>query len=150
MARSTLHLSDYKARGFECFAGNARMAARSATRLYDDWLRPSGLRASQLAVLWAVLALEPVTARRIAAAIVSDETTLSRNLKVLAADGLIELEPGSDRRSRLVTLTRAGRRALERALPLWEQAQTDIRKRLGAHHADALARGLLKLGALGR
>ncbi len=148
--RSTVDLADYKTRGLECFAGNARMAARSATRLYDDWLRPSGVRASQLAVLWAVLALEPVTARRIAAAIVSDETTLSRNLKVLAADGLIELEPGSDRRSRLVTLTRAGRRALERALPLWEHAQTDIRKRLGANNADALARGLLKLGALGR
>jgi len=150
MTRSTVHLADYKARGFECFAGNARMAARSATKLYDDWLRPSGLRASQLAVLWAVLALEPVTARRMATAIVSDETTLSRNLKVLAANGLIDLQPGADRRSRLVTLTRAGRRALERALPLWEQAQQDLRERLGASNSQTLARGLLKLSALGR
>jgi DNA-binding MarR family transcriptional regulator len=150
MAQSRVDLADYKARGFECFAGNARMAARSASKLYDDWLRPSGMRASQLAVLWAVLALEPVTARRIAAAIVSDETTLSRSLKVLAADGLIELEPGEDRRSRIVTLTRAGRRALERALPLWDRAQEDVRSRLGAQNADTLARGLLKLSALGR
>jgi len=143
-------LAHYKSRGFECFAGNARMAARSASKLYDDWLRPSGLRASQLAVLWAVLALEPVTARRIATAIVSDETTLSRNLKVLASDGLIELEPGEDRRSRIVTLTRAGRRVLERALPLWDRAQEDVRSRMGTNSADALTRGLLKLGALGR
>ena len=113
-------------------------------------LRPSGLRATQLAVLWAVLALEPVTARRLATVIVSDETTLSRNLKVLAVDGLIQLVPGEDRRSRLVTLTRAGRRALERALPLWEQAQADMRESLGTHNAGALTRGLLKLASLGR
>src|SRR6266542_528281 len=140
MTKPTVRLADYKARGFECFAGNARMAARSATKLYDERLRPSGLRATQLAVLWAVLALEPVTARRIATAIVSDETTLSRNLKLLAADGLIELEPGTDRRSHIVTLTRAGRRALERALPLWEQAQSAMRKRLGGRDAQALTR----------
>jgi DNA-binding MarR family transcriptional regulator len=150
MRKPAVRLSDYKTRGFECFAGNARMAARSATKLYDERLRPSGLRASQLAVLWAVLALEPVTARRIANAIVSDETTLSRNLKVLAADGLIAIKPGEDRRNRLITLTRAGRRALERALPLWERAQSDMRKKLGAEKADALARGLLSLAALGR
>ncbi len=143
-------LQDYKARGFECFAGNARMAARAATKLYDEHLRPSGLRATQLAVLWAVLALEPVTARRIASTIVSDETTLSRNLKVLAADGLIDLVPGEDRRERLVRLTRAGRRALERALPLWEQAQADMRDKLGAAGADTLTRGMLNLAALAR
>ncbi len=150
MTKPTVRLADYKARGFECFAGNARMAARSATKLYDERLRPSGLRATQLAVLWAVLALEPVTARRLATVIVSDETTLSRNLKVLAVDGLIQLVPGEDRRSRLVTLTRAGRRALERALPLWEQAQADMRESLGTHNAGALTRGLLKLASLGR
>jgi DNA-binding MarR family transcriptional regulator len=150
MTRTVVRLEQYRSRGFECFAGNARMAARSVTKLYDERLRPSGLRASQLAVLWAVLALEPVTARKLAAAIVSDETTLSRNLKVLAGDGLIALEPGDDRRSRLVTLTRAGRRALERALPLWEQAQADMRARLGAQQADALSRGMLKVAALGR
>jgi DNA-binding MarR family transcriptional regulator len=150
MAKSTVRLEEYKARGFECFAGNARMAARSVTKLYDERLRPCGLRASQLAVLWAVLALEPVTARRIAIVIVSDETTLSRNLKVLAANGLIGFEPGEDRRNRLITLTRAGRRRLERALPLWERAQADMRKSLGARNADGLARGLLKLAALGR
>ncbi len=150
MTKPTVRLADYKARGFECFAGNARMAARSATKLYDERLRPSGLRATQLAVLWAVLALEPVTARRLATVIVSDETTLSRNLKVLAVDGLIQLVPGEDRRSRLVTLTRAGRRALERALPLWEQAQADMRESLGTHNAGALTRGLLQLASLGR
>jgi DNA-binding MarR family transcriptional regulator len=150
MAKATVQLADYKARGFECFAGNARMAARSVTKLYDERLRPCGLRASQLGVLWAVLALEPVTARRIATVIVSDETTLSRNLKVLAANDLIAFEQGEDRRNRLITLTRAGRRAIERALPLWDRAQADMRKSLGIEKADALTRGLLKLAALGR
>jgi DNA-binding MarR family transcriptional regulator len=150
MSRPSVRLADYKARGFECFAGNARMAARAATKLYDERLRPSGLRATQLAVMWAVLALEPVTARRIATVIVIDETTLSRNLKLLAADGLIAIAPGEDRRNRLVSLTRSGRAALERALPLWEQAQADLQQNLGAHNAGALTRGLLKLAALGR
>jgi DNA-binding MarR family transcriptional regulator len=101
-------------------------------------------------VLWAVLALEPVIARRIATAIVSDETTLSRNLKVLATDGLIRFDPGEGRRERRITLTAAGRRALERALPLRENAQAEMRARLGARSADAPTRGMLDLAALAR
>ena len=37
-----------------CACHKVRMAARAVTRLYDDALRPVGLRATQLAVMVAI------------------------------------------------------------------------------------------------
>ena len=45
-------LKKFRPRGFECMCGNVRMAARSLTNVYDEHLQPSGLRSTQLAVLW--------------------------------------------------------------------------------------------------
>jgi len=60
-----------------------------------------------------------------------DRTTLTRNLKPLEKQGLIEIQPGKDRRIRLVMLTEKGQEALAQALPFWEKAQTEAINRLG-------------------
>ncbi len=113
----------YQARGFECLCGNARMAARAVTSFYDEGLRPSGLRATQLAVLWAVVAMPGSTIKSIAKCIAMDATTLTRNLRLMAAEGLVELGEGEDRREKAVSPTAKGRRLFAKAMPLWEKTQ---------------------------
>jgi DNA-binding MarR family transcriptional regulator len=71
-----------------------------------------------------------------------DRTALSRNLEPLAAQGLVAVVAGRDARTREATLTRAGRAALERALPYWRRAQSEVAQRLGERKIDALV-GLL-------
>lgn len=119
-------LSQFRKQGFDCLCGNARMAARALTGVYDEHLRPSGLRASQLAVLWAVIALPGKPVSSLAKTIAMDATTLTRNLKVLERDGLVMIGIGADRREKEVRPTARGKRAFVKAMPLWTAAQDEV------------------------
>ncbi len=117
------------ARGCVCF--NLRRAARAVTQLYDAALEPSGLRATQFSLLVALRLAGPVTISRLARQLVTDRTTLTRNLKPLEKHGLIEIVTGADRRTRTVRLTARGREALATALPRWRRVQADLVGGLG-------------------
>ena len=101
------------------------------TRLYDDILRPSGLRATQFSLLTVVRLLGEATIGGLAEAAVMDRTTLTRNLKLLAAAGLIMIREGADARVREVTLTAAGRARLAAAEPRWALAQRRLTEAMG-------------------
>lgn len=139
-----------KSKGAECVCGNLRKAARAVTQLYDDALRPAGLRVTQFSILGATMAMEPVTVTRLAKATVTDRTTLTRNLKLLEQESLIRIGPGSDRREREVTLTDRGRQAMAKAYPLWEDAQIHILKGLGKERWTTLREGLTAAVSLTR
>ena len=52
-----------------------------------------------------------------------DHSTLVRNLRPLKQSGLVSSRPGSDRRTRELTLTEKGLDLLARAIPVWRRAQ---------------------------
>ncbi len=116
---------------WNCACFNMRKAARSITQFYEDIMRPSGLRSTQYTILSATKHLEPITVMGLAEEIVTDRTTLTRNLKVLEKHGLIRLEAGEDRRERQIYLTDKGREAQAKAYPLWQEAQEEMIARLG-------------------
>lgn len=135
-------------KGFDCLCGNLRMAARAVTALYDRELRPLGLQASQLAVLWAIAGLPERTVKQVARHIAMDETTLLRNLRVLERAGWVAIEVGaSDRRQRIVRLTDEGRALFARALPVWQKAQARVQK-LIAGELGEMNRQLVRLSRL--
>jgi DNA-binding MarR family transcriptional regulator len=107
------------------------MAARVVTRAYDDALRPTGLRATQVSVLAAVAAHGALSIKSLADALQMERTTLTRNLRPLEERGYVALAPERRYRSRVLTLTASGRAALLAALPRWEEAQRTIKKSLG-------------------
>ncbi len=112
--------------GLDCACFNLRKATRLATQLYDEKLRPVGLRATQFPLLVTIRLLGPVSVNELAEELVMDRTTLTRNLKPLERDGLIESRPGSDRRVREVLLSAHGHQVLKRAHPLWQEAQEEV------------------------
>lgn len=126
-----------------CFA--LRRAARALSRHYDRILAPRGLRTTQFSALMAVNVRGPMTVSALAELVVADRTTLTRNLGVLEARGLVRLDPGHDRRQRLVSITDQGVQALRRALPLWSKAQAEVRQGMGG---ERLAPFLDTLGEL--
>ena len=69
---------------------------------------------------------------QLAEALGMDRTTLTRNLRALQRDGLVEDQPDGDGRRRRVAITARGVVALEEALPLWEQAQKQVVAVLGS------------------
>ena len=114
-----------------CMCHKARMTARAITRVYDDALRPTGLRATQVSVLAAVEARGALSIKSLADSLAMERTTLTRNLRPLEERGYVVLGPEGRHRSRMLTLAPSGRAALLEALPLWEEAQSTIKRRLG-------------------
>ena len=134
--------------GQVCACGNLRKATRAVTQLYDKVLRPSGIRVTQLGLMVATRVQGPVTVKHLAETTVTDRTTLTRNLRPLEKQGLIRIEPGEDRRERIVTLTNRGQKALLSALPLWKKAQVQIAKGLGQRRFNRLLSDLSAMVAL--
>ena len=138
----------YIPRNTECAYNNLKVMTRVVSSIYDEELRPVGLRASQLALLWAIVACEPVEMGKLGDVTETDQTTLSRTVEKLRQAGLVGVETGTDRRVRLLRLTEEGRRRFARAMPCWEAAQREIDAWLSvaglrdlAKRAHRLARG---------
>jgi DNA-binding MarR family transcriptional regulator len=136
--------------GQSCVCYNMRKASRSITRLYDEFLKPSGIQATQMTILLGTKILQPVTLKRLSKSSMMDRTTLSRNLKPLEKKRLIRVVPGRDRRERIVTLTDTGEKMLVKAYPLWEHAQNKIVNGLNQRGLDALLSSLSDVVALTR
>ena len=134
--------------GRSCACYNLRRAARATTRLYDDFLRPSGLRSTQYSMLMVARLRGPVTLTKLAEMTVTERTTLTRNLTILEKKGLIVIEPGKDRRERQVSITELGLEVLIAAVPLWEAAQAHIEQGLGGDRMDSLLKGLSEIISL--
>ena len=143
MKNSSSTIRDYlePAQGCVCF--NIRKSARVITQLYEDALRPTGLRATQFSLLIATRVMGTVTISSLAKGLVIDRTTLTRNLKPLEKEGYIRIVPGKDdRREREVTLTLAGQDILAEALPLWKTIQQSVLETLGQSRATRLLKDL--------
>lgn len=108
-----------------CFAVRTRIASRDMTRLYDDRLRPLGLRITQLSVLVAVSKMSDPMPSEIGDMLHLDRSTLSRTIQRLKDNGWIDELVSDDGRSRPVRLSRAGKDIIRRAHPLWRNAQTE-------------------------
>ena len=114
-----------------CTCLSLRKAARVVTQLYDEALKPCGLRSTQFSVLSAVHRKGPIGIADLAKLLETDRTTLTRNLKPLIARSLIEIIGGIDARRKPVALTPAGIDLLTLATPLWQTVQGDLVTTLG-------------------
>jgi DNA-binding MarR family transcriptional regulator len=106
-----------------CACQAARRRARELSRAYDDALRPSGLRITQLSVLVAATLMQRPTLTALADRLGLERTTLTRDLRPLESRGLLAVHVGEDRRQREIEMTEDGRAALAAALPLWREVQ---------------------------
>jgi DNA-binding MarR family transcriptional regulator len=106
-----------------CLCNALRQASRAVSRLYDEELRGAGLRTTQYALLRVLARAGPVRQGDLGGLAHLDETTLTRNLRPLAAAGWVSSRSGQDRREKLVSITAAGTAKLAEARPAWQRAQ---------------------------
>ena len=124
-----------------CLCTALRKATRAVTRLYDEALRPAGLRVTQFAVLRHLLRGGEQRMRDLSATLVVDETAFNRSVRSLHDRGWIAIRTGDDRRERMLSITAAGRALLAEAEPMWSAAQQRMSHELGASW-DVLMRSL--------
>ena len=143
-------LPSYNEVGRTCVAFNLRRATRSLSNMYEEIMRPSGLRVTQFSVLVAIQNTGPVTMSVLAKALAMDRTTLTRNLKPLMRDGLLIITSGEDQRSRVVNLSEKGIEQLEKAIPLWQKAQDAVDNKLADGQLDDILRTLNSLARINK
>ena len=124
-----------------CVCLAVRRASRLITQAYDAHLAPAGLKVTQFSML-AALALrgrDGAQLSSLADGLDMDASTLTRNLKPLVRDALVELARGDDGRERIARLTRDGRARLRQATPLWKAAQKEALEAFGPRAPKQLA-----------
>jgi DNA-binding MarR family transcriptional regulator len=114
-----------------CTNFKLRQLSRAMTRHYDAYVASTGLKITQYSLLSHVVLQGPIQPVELAHRMNLDASTLTRNLQPLLAHGWIEMGPGADGRSRLISATDAGRAKHTEAHRAWKQAQLALNARLG-------------------
>lgn len=121
-----------------CVCMNFRRASRAITKIYDQALESSGLKATQFSLMMNIDAHGPLNISALAKLLTLDRTTLVRNLKPLERADLIANSPSDDPRERQVSLSEKGRHSITHALPHWKNAQRQIKQKIGPENLHML------------
>ncbi len=133
----------------ECIAVRLRMLNRVVTNLYDDALRPFGLKISQMNILVAAAKMGTARPAEVCDHLHLDVSTLSRNVERMKARGWLEVVPDVDGRAQPFRLTAQGRRLLLKAAPGWEKAQQQAEIVLGDGIVNQLNQAIRRLNTVG-
>ena len=132
----------------QCMVSNTRKAARAITRRYDAHLRPYGLTSTQFSLMGTIVAAGDQTVSELAEERGFERTTLTRNLDRLEKLGLIVSRPAEHGNGRICGLTGKGEALVDELLPLWRQAQAEVKAELGAAQFDSTIAALQRLAAV--
>ncbi len=132
----------------ECLAVRLRTLNRAVTALYDDALRPHGLRVGQLNLLVAVARMGQAKPADLCRVLQMDKSTLSRDIQVMCRNGWVTL-PDSGGRARPIQISPEGAALLKRVVPAWKTAQQKARQLLGDEGANAVLQMGNRLRKLG-
>jgi DNA-binding MarR family transcriptional regulator len=131
-----------------CMCASLRRASRVLTQLYEDEMRPSGLRGTQFTILQALSLAGEVSQGTLGRILAIDSTTLTRTLQIMRRHGWISERRGHDRRERLLSLSKDGQNQYRRALPSWASAQRKLAEQLGDRAWRSLFELTNKIAAL--
>lgn len=122
-----------------CLGVRIRLINRIISSIFDEELRPHGLKGSQMNVLVAVSAFGPVTSKHLCSVLHMDSSTLSRALKRLIDSGFLNSIPSGDGKIRLIHSTQTGIQKIESVYPHWLRAQKRTQEVLGENAAETLS-----------
>src|SRR3954451_20398220 len=126
----------------ECIAVRVRALNRAITALYDEALRPHGLRVGQLNLLVAVARMGTARPGDLCRFLRMDKSTLSRDVELMRRNGWLEVDDSGDRRARPLRISAEGRALLEGVVPAWRQAQERADAMLGVEATSAIRRAV--------
>ena len=131
-----------------CIAVRVRLLNRVVTNLYDEALRPLGVKISQLNILVVTAKLGFARPAEVCRILQMDTSTLSRNVERMRANGWLEVVSDEDARAQPFRLTALGKKLIERAIPAWQVGQSRAKELLGEEGLTLLDRATAKLGLL--
>ena len=120
-----------------CFA--TRQLARHVSKIYERHLAHAQITSTQFTILIFLHGSDGLTMSDLSRRMVMDRTTLLRAIKPLQRDDLVTSAPKvGDTRQLAFSVTPAGLRKIEEALPLWQAAQQEYEAKIGPERAARL------------
>jgi DNA-binding MarR family transcriptional regulator len=131
---------DARAALLTCTGWNVRLAARRITQFLEQRMEGTGVSFAQFGLMAEIASAADDTITALATRMGLDQSTLSRTLRTLETDGLVEIAVAEgDQRRRLVWLTEKGARQLEAALVSWRRADAELNELITPTLARRLA-----------
>lgn len=123
-----------------CAGWNIRSAARRITQFLEIRLQAADLSFAQFGLMAEIAAASDDSISALASRMGLDQSTLSRTLRTLEAEGLLEIAIAeADQRRKLVWLTEKGAHRLETALVAWRKAHAELERLLSVDLVRRLA-----------
>ncbi|MBI2809388.1 MAG: winged helix-turn-helix transcriptional regulator [Candidatus Melainabacteria bacterium] len=129
----------------ECISRSVRCADRSLTNAYDKALAPSGLRTTQYTMLSVLQRQSVATISELSELLELDQTTTTRNVRILEDSGLVMRVPHHDPRVKLLKLTPEGKRRRLIAFEHWQAVQNQIKSSLTDAEWEVFQKVLTKI-----
>jgi DNA-binding MarR family transcriptional regulator len=121
-----------------CLSVRLRLLNRRVGIIYDEALRPHGIKASQLNILVAVSAFGRVTSQQLCRMLHMDTSTFSRALARLKKQQWLQIEPSGEGKILKIEVTKDGFKKIEQIYPDWQRAQTEALEALGESTSDMI------------
>jgi DNA-binding MarR family transcriptional regulator len=141
MVRDSASQLNWLNAGAVCLNFNLRRTSRAVTQYYDEALKPTGVKVTQFTILMAIASESSVggaggavktkgSITNIARLAMVDRTTLTRSLKILEDDKLIEIRKAQPGNKRRVSITAKGVKKMKEIYPYWFRAQRQLARAL--------------------
>ncbi|MCF8131118.1 MAG: MarR family winged helix-turn-helix transcriptional regulator [Deltaproteobacteria bacterium] len=114
-----------------CIAVRLRILDRAVTSIYNQALRPHGIKTTQMNIIVVVSAFGPMEIKPLCRVLNMDASTVNRALKRIEKKGWLKSQPSGQGKSLMVSSTSEGLSLLQRAYPDWKRAQNKAEELLG-------------------
>lgn len=119
----------------DCLVLNTVAASRALLRHYDSEIKEYGVTVQQFALLSAISLNPESNIATLAERVYLDRTSLTRNLDLLEKKALIKRTNHKKSNAKISELTKEGVILLEKLVPIWKDAQKELRSKISADEA---------------
>ena len=114
-----------------CMCATFRRTARALSQVYDEALRPLGLKTTQFTILQALSLTGEVSQGRLGEILALDSTTLTRTLAIMKRRKWVATRQGRDGTRAIDIPVEGGAEQLDQASPAWQGVQDRLHSQLG-------------------
>lgn len=124
----------------KCISGKMMRISRLTANIFRKYLSPFDITDSQLSLMFVLYKRGGLTQKQVTDLIHMEKSSLNRNLKRLIERGYLD-------RSKfpIISVSLEGKKLLEKVVPEWEKAMSEIRSLLGDDGETAVSSILTKL-----
>jgi DNA-binding MarR family transcriptional regulator len=138
MEPSAAHQKIVNSIATHCLSVRLRLMNRMLGTIYDEALRPHGIKASQLNILVAVSAFGRATSQQLCRVLHMDTSTFSRAVARLKKNQWLLVESSGEGKILKIAVTKAGFNKIEQVYPDWQRAQAKVMEILGESTSEML------------